>query len=342
MKESFEPKKASVLRVLQILARYSDEKHRLTLKEIGEKLYSEYGITLERKAVKRTILLLQELLDNFTPLDKSHLSVSIEYDERHGAYMSERLFEESELRLLIDSVLASKHIGVKYTKDLIEKLCLFSNKYFRSHIKHVNMVNDWNKSENKDLFSNISYIDEAIEKGCKIKFDYYKYGTDGKLYKSSTHIASPYQMILHNQRYYLMFLSETWGNVSYWRIDKMKEMTILENDPIVPLTSIKGNERGIDYKKFSSSLPYLYSDEIKPVEFIADKGIIDQVVDWFGSGAKMFKLPDDKVRVKLNASIDAMEYWAMQYIKHVEIVRPEELRNRIKANIEDAKTKYDK
>ena len=57
-------------------------------------------------------------------------------------------FEDAELRLLIDGVLASKHISEKHTKDLIEKLSTLSNKYFKSNVKHVYSVKDWDKTEN--------------------------------------------------------------------------------------------------------------------------------------------------------------------------------------------------
>lgn len=97
---------------------------------------------------------------------------------KKGSYLNSRLFEDSELRLLSDSVLASQHITVSHSKDLIEKIASLSNKYFKSHIKNVYSVNDWNKSENVALFYNIEIIDEAIEKGLRIKFEYNKYGED--------------------------------------------------------------------------------------------------------------------------------------------------------------------
>lgn len=340
MEDSFEPKKLAIIRIVQILEQESDDNHHLTQKEILDLLKKRYGITLERKAVGRTISMLQEVFDNYSPVDKAHLGIELDLDKRRSVYFRNRLFEDSELRLLIDSVLASKHIGVKHTKDLIEKLCLLSSKYFKSHVKHVNTVNDWNKTDNIELLLNMEKIDEAIEKGCKIQFDYYKYGTDGKLHKSSEHIASPYQLILHNQRYYLMFLSETWGNISYWRLDKMKDLKVLEDNPIVPLRSIKGYENGVDFKKISSSLPYLFSDDIEHIEFVADNGIIDQIVDWFGSGVKIARISEEKVKVSLNASPMAMEYWAMQYLNSVEVVFPKSLRETIKANLENATKKY--
>ena len=241
--------------------------------------------------------------------------------------------------MLIDGVLASKYITANHSKDLIEKLCKLSNKYFRSHVKNIYSVNDWSKTDNQALFYNIELIDDAIEHGKQIKFDYNKYGIDKKLHRTKTHRASPYQLILHNQRYYLMSQSEHWHNMAYYRVDRITNMTILDL-PSTPITSIEGFESGINYKEIASSLPYMYTDKLEHIEFTAHRGIIDQIVDWFGNEVHFKEIDKDYVSVSIKASPNAMEHWAMQYINYVEVIKPLSLRERIKDNIERAKDKY--
>jgi predicted DNA-binding transcriptional regulator YafY len=187
----FEPKKLALIRILQILQDYSDCDHPLTQEQIADKLQNEHGITLERKAIGRNISYLQEA---------GYDIVSV----KGGSYYDGRPFEDAELKLLIDSVLCSKHISPTYTKQLINKLTSLSNKNFKSHLKNIYSVNEWNKAQNADLFLNIELVDEAIEKNKQLTFTYNKYGTDKKLHPSKQHTASPYQMILHNQHYYLI------------------------------------------------------------------------------------------------------------------------------------------
>ena len=117
-----------------------------------------------------------------------------------GCYLERRQFEDSELKLLIDGVLCSKR----------------------------------NKTDNKELFLNIELADEAIERGRQITFTYNKYSADKKLHKSASHTASPYQMILHNQHYYLMALNEKWRNMGYYRMDKITGMAVTDT-PLTPL-----------------------------------------------------------------------------------------------------------
>lgn len=323
---SLEPKKLALLRILQILHKYSDADHPLKQEDIAGYLDREYGIQLERKAVGKNIAILRD---------------EVGFDivsERRGSYMLSREFEDAELRLLIDGVLSSRHITAQYSKQLIEKLCALSNKYFRSHVKNIYSVNDWSKTDNAALFLNIDIIDGAIEAGKKVIFVYNKYGADKKLHKSSDNIASPYQLILHNQRYYLMACNEKWGSITYYRLDRITDMR-LSDEAATPLRSLKGYESGINYKEIATSLPYMFATKLEHVEFLCDGSVIDQVVDWFGDNARIFP-QGEKFKVSVNVSLMAMEYWAMQYLNAVEVIFPQSLREKIAANLHAAIEKY--
>ena len=53
-------KKLLILDILSILKQYSDEEHRLSQKEILQLLKREYGMTADRKAVKRNLMDLMD------------------------------------------------------------------------------------------------------------------------------------------------------------------------------------------------------------------------------------------------------------------------------------------
>ncbi len=329
----FENKKLALLRVLHILEYYSDSEHPLTQEDIGKYLEQDYGLTVERKTIGRQIALLREAYEY------PNSPLVIITDKRKGTYIEQRTFEDSELKMLIDGVLSSRYITASHSKKLIDKLCGLSNKYFRSHVKHVYSVNEWSKTDNYDLFYNIELIDEAIEKGRKITFDYNKYRSDKTMKKTATHSVSPYQLILHNQRYYLMSYNERFGEIRYYRLDHITNMSIEENAPVTPLRSLKGYESGIDYRQFSSALPYMFSDKIERVEFITDYKMIDQVIDWFGKDVSIEK-EGGMYKVSVRVSLQAMEYWAMQYLNNVEVISPQSLRQKLQENLKNAVEKY--
>ena len=324
--DSLEPKKMALIRILQIFQKYSDYNHPLKQEDIANYLDSDYGISIERKAISRNISLLKE--------------AGFEIESGHnGSYLEEREFTDAELRILIDGVLSSKHIASKYTKDLIDKLCSLSSKYFRSHVKHIHTVNDWEKTENRAVFYNIEIVDEAIEQKKQICFDYNKYGLDKKLHRTCTHRASPYQLILHNQRYYLMARNEYWKNMAYYRVDRITNMSLTE-DKLVPITSVEGYENGINYKELSTALPYMYTDKPECVEFIAEEFIIDQIIDWFGKDISISKYGENKLKVSVKVCPMAMEHWAMQYAGFITVTSPQALVDKIKNRLKEASEKY--
>lgn len=332
-KNGFEDKKLALLRIKQIFEKYSDFDHPLSQNDVIEHLEKDYGIILERKAVGRNIALLNLAAEHDnTP--------SIVTEKGRGAYLESRDFTDAELRMLIDSVLSSKHISPEYSKEIIEKLCGLSNRHFRSNVRHIYSVNDWSKTQNKEFFYNIEIIDEAIENEKQISFKYKLYGPDKCSHTRARHRVSPYQLILHNQRYYLMAYDEYMKNMVHYRLDRIFEMKISDKVQ-TPLRTIEGYRNGIDYKKFSS-MPYMYSDTPVEITLLVEESVIDQVVDWLGFGIKIDETDKTgKLRITVTASPMAMEYWAMQYMNHVEVISPQSLRDKIRENILNAEKKYE-
>lgn len=321
-----EPKKTLIIRILQILEDYSDENHPMKQQDIMNKLEADYGIECERKAVGRNISYLQEM------------GFDIEVSGR-GAYLASRKFENSELRLLIDSVLGSRHINSKYSKQLIDKLAQLGGKNFEGHVKHVYSVADWGKTESKELFLNIELIDEAIEKGKKISFDYLKIGLDKEPHRSSVRKATPYQLVLHNQRYYLVNLDDKYGNISYLRVDKMSKMKVLKEDG-TPLREVEGYKNGIDYSRFSTGLPYMFNDEQVTVRLKCKNFMTDDMCDWFGDGFTITPLDKNHFTATVTASKQAMLYWVLQYNTNVEILSPDDMRDAVKNMLEETLKMY--
>ena len=103
------PKKLIIMNILDILKRYTDENHRLSQKEIQDILEREYDMTVERKAVKRNLMNLIEFGYNINYSESVRIFKDKDGKEQENVILSdfylEREFTDSELRLLIDSVL---------------------------------------------------------------------------------------------------------------------------------------------------------------------------------------------------------------------------------------------
>lgn len=43
-------------------------------------------------------------------------------------------------------------------------------------------------------------------------------------------------------------------------------------------------------------MPYMYTDRPENIDFIADAGIVDQIIDWFGSDIRIAKTDEESWR----------------------------------------------
>lgn len=143
---------------------------------------------------------------------------------------------------------------------------------------------------------------------------------------------SPYQLLLHNQRYYLAARNEHYGSLTFYRLERITGVEILD-EPLTP------PEQGMDFSAFSLERPYMFTDASEEVVFYADEAIADQVTDWFGSAARI-RPEKGRIRVTVTTSIEAMRYWALQYLNYVEVISPPKLRENISRDLAAGIEKY--
>ena len=122
-----QPKKLLILNILDILRKYSDEEHRLSQKDIAEILKTEYDMTADRKAIRRNILNLMDCGYNIEYSESIRMVPNPKTGVPEESYLwsdfyLERDFTDGELRLLIDSLLFSKHVPYSQCKELVGKL----------------------------------------------------------------------------------------------------------------------------------------------------------------------------------------------------------------------------
>lgn len=323
---SFEPKKLALIRILEILQYNTSSEHKLTQSDISDILDSKYGIKLERKAISNNIQLL---------IDAGY---DIETSSK-GTYMVSNVFEKSEIRLLIDSVLCSRYLGKDDSKELINKLVPFAGYGYKSHVKHILYINEWEKTNNDSVLLNIEKIDDAIEEGKQIIIHYGKYNLKNNLEYNYPQKVSPYLMLLHNQKYYLMCYNNYYNKMSFLRIDKMLDIKIID-DKLTPIVKINGYEKGIDYKDLSVARPYMFADKSEEITIRCKKKDYDTIVDWFGFQKFITDVDDEYIDVYVKSSPDAIVYWAMQYGDSFEVIKPSYVREKIINKIKEVNIKY--
>ena len=345
-----QPKKLLIMNILDILRRYSDENHRLSQREIGDLLRSRYGMTADRKAIKRNLMDLAEFgLDieytettRVTPNPRT--GVPVENTILTDFYVV-REFTDGELRLLIDGLLFSRHVPYSQCRELVEKLEGLSNIYFRSRVGHIARL-PVDQSDNKQLFLNIEMLDEAISKGRKVRFHYTEYGLDKKLHLRARpdgspreYVISPYQMAAQEGKYYLICNYDKYDDISNYRVDRIKDLEILD-EPAKPFESLPwAHGRSLDLAAYMREHPYMYSSENVRAKLKIVPAMVSDVIDMFGKKVRLEK-EGDAVAVTLTANEMALKQFAKNFAPDVVVLEPQTLRDQVREELERGATAY--
>ncbi|MDO4568354.1 MAG: WYL domain-containing protein [Clostridia bacterium] len=312
-------KKMLILYILDILKKRTDYNHRLHQQDIIELLAARYGVTCERKAVARNINSLRDF------------GYDIQFS--NGYYLAERDFDDSELQMLITSVLFAKNMPASQRNQLIEKLSKLSSDYFSCNVSNVapQAYSAAGATENRQLLYTISIVDEAISSGVQVSFTYNAYGTDKALHprRKKKYTVNPYQIVAANGRFYLICCGANHDTLSSYRVDRITNIA-LSATPLLPLCELPGRSDGYMAPRHMAESLYMHLADPVPVRFRIDKNNVNDVLDWF-SNCEFSNETDATVEVSVTVNEDAMLYWALQYGRVVEVLSPLSLRQRIRS-----------
>ena len=320
-------KKMLNMLIMEILWKYTDEDHALTQQEIL-KLLNNYGMECDRRSVRNNVLYLKEL--------------GYDSSMEKGYRLLSRDFDDSDLRILIDSVLFSKSISTKQARDLINKIRenLASN-YFNAKVSHVSNLPELNRTINKQAMYSLDALNDAIADKKKVSFIYNNIGTDFKLHprREEPYIVNPYQIVANNGRFYLIANYDKYDNVAHFRIDKMTEVKILD-EKIKPMSKVPELKNGLNLPKHMAEHIYMFSGESVVATLKTTEDMMSELVDWFGKNISIVENKDGYITVRVSCNRKAMRFWALQYGPYVEVLAPKELRESIKEDIDGMKKKY--
>ena len=340
-----QPKKLLIMNILDILKKYTDENHRLSQKEIVEILDNEYDMQIDRKSVKRNLMNLIEFGYDIEYSETLRFYKNKQGKEIESLILSDfylnRDFSDGELRLLIDSLLFSKHLPRTQCKELVKKLEGLSNIYFKSRIKHISAFSE-NLMDNKQLFYTIDILDEAISKHKQVSFYYYEYGTDKKFHYRKRpdgsireYIINPYQMAAKEGKYYLICNYDKYDDVSNYRIDRITEIKLLDT-PAKPFEKLEGAEKQrLNLDKYMGEHIYMFSSKTVLTKFRITKPMISDVIDMFGNDVKFTEETDTYVTVTAIVNELAMLQFAKSFAPDVVVLKPKSLADKLKAELEN-------
>lgn len=326
--------KLKLLYIKDYLEKVSDEENPVSVEQIIEML-AEKGISCERKSVYGDVKALKEY----------GLDISAERIPRVGYSVLSREFELPELRLLIDAVQAANFITQKKSKELIKKIGTLCSEGQRRLIEGQVYIDNRVKCTNEEIYYNIDILNRAIQKRKQVSFIYQKRtmneSEDAYTVTEREHCVSPYALIWSNDHYYLVANNEKYDNLMHTRIDRMKKVEITDI-PARDFSEVSPYKHFFDSADYSGKIFNMFSGDTQRLELCCDNSIIEEILDRFGSEAKL-KKSNREGRFMLTAKCvvsEGLVSWLMQFGSKVEVIAPKKLREDVRDKAEEILSIY--
>ncbi len=268
--------KAKLIYLLEVLYENTDKEHGLTMPEILKKL-EEKEIITERRSIYRDISLLNEC---GLGIEKKILRNETFY------YIGKRLFSLAELKLLADSIAASKLITKKQAEDLVKKIESLTSRFEAVSLAREVYIEDRAKTENTAVIENIGLISKARKEGLCIDFEYLEWNHEKKLVKRENgdkKDISPCFLELYDGNYYMIALEADAQKPKHYRVDKMSGVKISDK----PVNRLIYSKELKNPALYSAKLTGMYSGPEVRLKFEVPEKKIGILIDHFGAEAVM-------------------------------------------------------
>ena len=303
--------KLKMMYLAKILMEQTDEEHTITVPEMIAEL-SKLGISAERKSI----------YDDLEYLQLFGLDICSNKTRTTNYYIASRDFELPELKLLVDSVQASKFITRKKSMELISKIEKLTSHENAKKLQRQVFITNRVKTVNEQIYYNVDKIHEAIAANKQITFKYFNldvnkkkvYRKDGGLYTES-----PVALTWDDENYYLITYKEKYDNYTHYRVDKMEMIEFTEEDRIL-------SDKPFDLSTYSKTLFQMFSGEETDVSIEFDNELVGVVFDRFGTDIPIVKKDENHFicHVKVAVSPHFLS-WIMSFGNQAKIISPDQV-----------------
>lgn len=322
--------KLKLLYLCDFLMRRTDEEHPATVAQMIDHL-AQRGIPAERKSIYDDLTLLRDVMQ----LDL--------VSRREGSgmvyYIGARDFELPELKLLVDSVQASKFIPEEKSLELIEKLEKLTSEHNARSLHRQVYVRGRGKTGNRSVYYNVDDIHTAIDADRAVSFQYYDWSPDrrrvfrhdGKRYE-----ASPWALIWDDEYYYLVAFDHEAGQLKHFRVDKLYGIRQTEH-------ARQGEEafRRFDLPAYSDTHFGMFSGEVRRVRLVFENALAGPVIDRFGEDTALVPYDGGNFSVTVSAAVNIQFFgWLCGFGARVRILAPDDVVDDMRAFLADISAQY--
>ena len=312
--------------IAKLLEELTDEDHYLTTMQISHLLEERYGMTSYRQTIAKDMEILRTV----------GMDIDCIPSTQNRYRLLSRRFDDAELKLLIDAVASSKFISKKKSEALAGKLAALSSSHKAEELKRNVSVESRVKSENELTLLIIDAINEAINKGKQIRFQYFHYNVRKRpeeKWKGYRYHTSPYRLVWNGDYYYVVCWNDKYNNISTFRIDRMLSRPEISEEDAVPMPKRMNIDKIIN----TVFRMYAVNAERVPVELLCENAMMDAMIDRFGKNVKTRTADEDHFIAEVSVSVNDVFFgWIFGFGGKVKILGPEEQKEKYAAMVRKA------
>ena len=312
--------KLKLLHLNKYFLKNTDENHTSSMNDIIAYLES-IGISAERKS----------LYDDFEQLRSFGTEIMSEKTkDGTGYYVADRLFQVSELKLLVDAVQVAKFITDKKSRELMRKLESLCSTHEAAELSRQITINGRIKSMNESIYYNVDKIHTAIAGNKPIKFKYFDYNENKERvlrHDGETYNVSPYVLNWDDENYYLIAFDHKDKMIKHYRVDKMLEISLCDG---IRLGKREFEEK--DVSMYSGKVFNMFGGKSSKVCLEFDKSLCGVVIDRFGKDVFMRQSDNEgKVYVYCDVVVSPNFFgWLFSFGDKVRIETPAQIKDEFK------------
>lgn len=307
--------KLKLLYLLKILTEKTDENNPISMPNIIAEL-ERYGIAAERKSI----------YDDLEALSIYGADICSVKGKNSGYFLASRDFELPELKLLVDSVQASKFITKKKSMELISKLEKLASNHQAVHLRRQVFVTNRVKAVNEAIYYAVDKIYDAISRNKKISFRYFEWTVDKeKRYRKDgeRYIETPITLSWDDENYYLITYKEKYKGFTHYRVDKMTELEILDDNREMP-------EESFDPADYAKKVFGMFGGDETAVEVKFHNSLAGVVIDRFGDEVFIRKIDEKWFVARFKVAVSPQFFsWVMSFGNRAEIIAPIDVRQKM-------------
>ena len=301
--------------ILEILTGRTDEENSLNAVQIRDILKNEYGITIDRHTLYSEIDKLSDIGLDIIKLE----------GKTGGYYVASRQFELPELKLLVDAVQSSRFITKKKSEELIGKLETLCSREQARQLESQVVVYNRPKTVNETIYYNVDMLHSAIFHDRQIRFQYVDWTVQKKQefrHGGAFYYVSPLHLIWDDENYYLIGFDEKAKKTKHYRVDKMRSMSILEDE-----RSSEAAEDKTDLAGFSKKTFGMFGGTDIRVKLRCKNHLAGVVIDRFGADAFLAPADDTWFSAGVTVTVSPQFFgWVTAIGSDMKIEGPEEVK----------------